>query len=131
MRNEDPQNDHKAHQRHQPVHKISLVSYTAARERTGTCYAQRLQPLNARLRRDRARDEREDGGARLSKARHPPDGPGQEARWEDAAGVVHDDGVDGPEDDADETAIPPPMSEGTSHTTSSRLRERGELWLAS
>ena len=79
-----------------------LVSHTVAHEFTQTRYAQRLEPLDARLRRDGARDEREDGGARLPKARHPPDGPGEEARGEDAAGVVHDDGVDGPEDDADE-----------------------------
>ena len=65
-------------------------------------HAQRLQTADACLGRERARHEREDGGAGLAEARDPADGAGEQPRREDARGVIHDERVDRPEEDADE-----------------------------
>ena len=69
---------------------------------TGEEDSQRQQALDARLRSDRARDEREHRRARGAEARHPPDGARYELGRQDAARVVHDDREDGPEEEPDE-----------------------------
>ena len=65
-------------------------------------HSQRLQTIDARPRRKRPSDEREHRRPGRAKARHPADGPGDELLREDATGMVHDNGVDGTEEEADE-----------------------------
>ena len=81
---------------------VSTPSSSRAQPRREQEHAQRLQTADARLGRERARHEREDGGAGLAEARDPADGAGEQPWWEDARGVVHDEWVDRPEEDADE-----------------------------
>ncbi len=104
VRDECPQEDHKAHHRYQSVYngrsrqpKTVPNSKKYSRED-----AQRLQTLDARLGRERARHKREDRRPSLAKAGNPPDSAGEEPRGKNAAGVVHDERIDRPEENADE-----------------------------
>ena len=65
-------------------------------------HSQRLQTLDPDPARERAGHERQERRARLAKPCDPADGASEQPRREHAPRMVHDDRVDGPEEDADE-----------------------------
>ena len=64
-------------------------------------YSQRLQTLNAKLRRQQTRQERQHGAPRLPDAADPANTPGKEPLGEDVARLLDEDGVHGAEEEAD------------------------------
>ena len=65
-------------------------------------YSQRLQAPDTSAGRDRPSNERKDRRAGRTETRDPAYASRDELGGEDRAGVVHDDGEDGPEEEADE-----------------------------
>ena len=65
-------------------------------------HSQRLQTLNPDSACECTGHEGQEGGAGLAKPCDPANGAGEQPGREHAPRVVHDDRVDGPEEDADE-----------------------------
>ena len=65
-------------------------------------HSQRLQTLDADFGRKRSREERQERRTRLSEARDPANRPSQKSGREHAACVIHDDRVDGAQEESDE-----------------------------
>ena len=118
-----PQHEQQRHHRHQPIRNKQIDRGTSAQNQwprsvkaaAATAavrpetrrggrgdHSQRLQTLYPSLVRDRAGHEWQDRRARLPEARDPPDRAGQEPPREDAPRLVHHDGVDRAQEDADE-----------------------------
>ncbi len=104
VRDECPQEDHKAHHRYQSVcnGRARQPKTRAHPKKYSRGYAQWLQTLDTRLGRERTRHEWEDCRPSLTKAGNPPDSAGEEPRGKNAAGVVHDERIDRPEENSDE-----------------------------
>lgn len=78
------------------------VSILTTTDKVYWVHSQRLETLDTNTRREGARNEGEQRRARLAEAGDPSDAASEDPRREDARGVVHDDKVDGSDEDADE-----------------------------
>ena len=98
-----PHHDQRRHHRYdaRPQAPVSRVS-PGPEPNTQRKHSQRLEAGDPELGREQPGEEREHGGARLADARDVAEAPGEQPAREDAGGVVHQDGVHGPEQEPDE-----------------------------